>query len=316
VHAVQTRAAADARIAVVIPCYDEAPTIRKVIEDFRRALPAAEIWVFDNNSRDESVAIAREAGARVVASPLQGKGHVVRHATEVVDADVYVVVDGDDTYPADAAPEMVKRLQQEGLDLLVGARLEQYDPGAFRPFHRVGNRVITWLIGMLFRARLGDVLSGYRVLSRSFVDLVRLRRPGFEVETEMTLQALAKRLRVAEMPVRYGRRPPGSRSKLDTWSDGFVIFRCIVMLFKDYKPLVFFTSLSVLLAIAALAAGSAPVNDFVHTGLVLHMPRAILAVGLGTLSIIFLTAGLILDTIAKFHEETIELWKRSFRGHS
>jgi glycosyltransferase involved in cell wall biosynthesis len=304
------------RIAVVIPCYDEAPTIRKVVEDFRKALPAAEVFVFDNNSRDDSAAIARSAGAHVVASPLQGKGHVVRHMTERVDADIYLLVDGDDTYPADAAPMMVARLQREELDLLVGARLDDYESGAFRTFHRAGNRLISWLIRVLFRAQLGDVLSGYRVLSRQFVDLVRLRRPGFEVETEMTLQALAKRLRVAEIPVRYCRRPAGSHSKLGTWSDGFLIARCILMLFKDYKPLVFFSSLSLLLAIAALAAGSAPVNDFIRTGLVLHIPRAILAAALGTLSVIFLTAGVILDTIAKFHEVQLELWKRSFRGRS
>jgi len=301
------------RVAVVIPCYDEEQTIRKVVEDFRKALPGAEIFVFDNNSRDASAEVARAAGAHVVASPIQGKGHVVRHMAEVVDADVYLLVDGDDTYPADAAPEMVRRLRREGLDMLVGARLEEYAPGAFRPFHRAGNRVITWLIRLLFRARLGDVLSGYRALSRTFVDLVRVRRAGFEVETEMTLQALAKRLRVAEMPVRYGCRPPGSESKLDTWSDGFLIVRCIAMLFKDYKPLFFFSAISVLLALAALAAGSAPIMDFVETGLVPHVPRAILAAALGTLSIIFLTAGLILDTIAKYHEETIDLWKRSFR---
>jgi hypothetical protein len=208
---------------------------------------------------------------------------------------------------------MVRRLQRDDLDMLVGARLEEFEKGAFRPFHRAGNRLISWLIRVLFRAQLGDVLSGYRVLSRSFVDLVRLRRSGFEVETEMTLQALAKRLRVAELPVRYGRRPQGSESKLDTWSDGFLIARCIAMLFKDYKPLVFFSSLALLLAIAGLAAGSAPVIDFVNTGLVLHLPRAILAAALGTLSIIFLTAGLILDTIAKYHEETFGLWRRSFR---
>jgi glycosyltransferase involved in cell wall biosynthesis len=302
------------RIAVVIPCYDEAPTIRKVVEDFRKALPGAEVYVFDNNSRDGSAEIARAAGATVVRSPLRGKGRVIRHMADAVDADFYLLVDGDDTYPADAAPEMLRRAQQEGLDMLVGERLEEFEIDAFRPFHRAGNRLISWLIRLLFRAQLSDVLSGYRVLSRSFVDIVRLRRSGFEVETEMTLQALAKRLRVAETPVRYGRRPPGSLSKLDTWSDGLLIARCILMLFKDYQPLFFFTALSLLLAVAALASGSAPVLDFVRTGLVLHVPRAILAAALGTLSIIFLTAGLILDTIAKYHEETIGLWRRSFRS--
>src|SRR5262245_13052361 len=258
-------AASTPRVAVVIPCYDEATTIRKVVEDFRKALPEAEIFVFDNNSRDESAGIARAAGAHVVPSPLQGKGHVVRHMADAVDADVYLLVDGDDTYPADAAPAMVRRLVEADLDMLVGARLEEYASGAFRPFHRAGNRLISWLIRVLFRAQLVDVLSGYRALSRTFVDLVRLRRAGFEVETEMTLQALAKRLRVAEMPVRYGVRPQGSESKLDTWSDGFLIARCIFMLFKDYKPLVFFSWLSFFVGAAALAAGSAPILGYLHT---------------------------------------------------
>jgi glycosyltransferase involved in cell wall biosynthesis len=306
-------AATAPRVAVVIPCYDEATTIRKVVEDFRKALPEAEIFVFDNNSRDGSGEIARAAGARVVLSPIQGKGNVVRHMADAVDADVYLLVDGDDTYPADAAPELVRQLVEGDLDMLVGARLEDYESGAFRPFHQAGNRLISWLIRVLFRARLADVLSGYRALSRTFVDLVRLRRSGFEVETEMTLQALAKQLRVAETPVRYGRRPEGSESKLDTWSDGFLIARCIFMLFKDYKPLVFFTALSLVVAAAALAAGSAPVLDYARTGLVFHMPRAILAAGLGVLAAILFTAGLILDTIAKYHDETIGLWRRSFR---
>src|SRR5262245_1315254 len=162
-------ATAAPRVAVVIPCYDEAPTIRKVGEDFRKALPDAEIFVFDNNSRARSGEIARAAGAHVVLSPLQGKGHVVRHMADAVDADVYVLVDGDDTYPADAAPALVRRLLEDDLDMLVGARLQEYESGAFRPFHQAGNRLISWLIRVLFRAQLGDVLSGYRALSRTFV---------------------------------------------------------------------------------------------------------------------------------------------------
>ena len=303
------------RIAVVIPCYDEAPTIQKVVEDFRKALPDAEILVFDNNSTDGTGEIAERAGARVVPSPVQGKGNVVRHMASVVDADVIVLVDGDDTYPAAAAPELVEHFLGRELDMLVATRLETHDSGAFRAFHRVGNRFISGLISRLFRTRLTDVLSGYRVVSRQFVDVVQVQTAGFEVETEMTLQALAKRLRVGEVPVPYGVRPEGSESKLSTWSDGFLIVRCILLLFKDYKPLVFFTTVSALLALGALVSGSAPVSDFVDTGYVLHVPRAILAAALGILSLVAFTAGLILDTIAKLHAESIELWKRHLREH-
>lgn len=303
------------RVAVVIPCYDEAPTIQKVVHDFAKALPRARIYVFDNNSTDATAELARRAGAEVVPSPRQGKGNVVRHMSAVVDADVVVLVDGDDTYPADAAPALLERFRRDALDMLVATRLSDHERGAFRPFHRIGNRFISWLISRLFGTRLTDVLSGYRVLSREFLDIVQVRTAGFEVETEMTLQALTKRMNVAEMPVRYAARPDESHSKLSTWSDGFLIVRCILMLFKDYKPLVFFTSVSALLAIFALASGSAPVRDFMQTGYVLHVPRAILAAALAILSVVSLTAGLVLDTIAKLHEESIELWKRHLREH-
>jgi glycosyltransferase involved in cell wall biosynthesis len=303
------------RVAVVIPCYDEAPTIQKVVHDFAKALPEAEVLVFDNNSRDGTGDIARRAGARVVPSPRQGKGNVVRHVAAVVDADVYVMVDGDDTYSAKAAPELLERLRRDDLDMLVATRLGDHESGAFRAFHRIGNRWISWLISRLFGTRLTDVLSGYRVMSREFLDIVQIRTGGFEIETELTLQALAKRMHIAETPVPYASRGEGSESKLSTWSDGFLIARCILMLFKDYKPLVFFTSVAALLALAALASGSAPVRDFVETGYVLHVPRAILGAALGILSVVAFTAGLILDTIAKNHAETIGLWKRHLREH-
>ncbi len=298
------------RIAVVIPCYDEAPTIGKVVQDFARALPGARILVFDNASTDGSGEIAHRAGAEVVHSPLRGKGNLLRHVWHVVDADVYVLVDGDDTYPASAVGALLERFERDRLDLLIAARLERSAHGAFRPFHRLGNATISGLTSLLFRTRLTDVLSGYRILSRSLVDVVQLRTPGFEVETEMTLQALSKHLAVGELPVDYGARPEGSFSKLSTWSDGFLILRCIFLLFRDYKPLVFFSGLALFLALASLASGLAPVRDFVSTGYVLHVPRAILAAGLGVLAVVCLTAGLILGTISRLHEETIELWKR------
>lgn len=234
----------------------------------------------------------------------------------VVDADIYVLTDGDDTYPAKSAPAMIERLQHDQLEMLVGTRLERFDTGSFRAFHWFGNRVISGLIALLFRTKLTDVLSGYRVLSRSFINIVRLRHGGFEVETEMTLQALAKRLSVGEMAIEYRERPPESFSKLNTWSDGLLILKCILLLFKDYKPLLFFTATAFVLGLASLASGSAPIIDFIQNRYVLHVPRAILAAALAILSILCFGIGVILDTIAKFHEETIELWKRHLKsGH-
>ena len=302
-------AASEPAIAVIIPCYNEAATVQSVVADFRAALPHAEIYVFDNNSTDGTGDLAEDAGARVIRSPRQGKGNVLSHAFRVVHADVYVIADGDGTYPAAAAPEMIERFNRDRLDMLVGTRLSLFEHESFRLFHQFGNRLITGLINLLFRAKLRDVLSGYRILSPTFVHLVRLRRAGFEVETEMTLQALAKRLAIGELPVEYGSRPEDSPSQLSTWSDGWLIFRCIVLLFKDFRPLIFFASVSVLLAIAALLCGSAPIQDFIEHQYVFHVPRAILAAGLGILSVISLTAGLILDTVVRLHAESVEFWR-------
>ncbi len=304
------------RIAVVIPCYNEAASIEKVVRDFRGQLPEATVYVFDNNSTDRSAERAAAAGATVIRSPRQGKGNVVRHMSDAVDADIYIMADGDDTYPAGEVHRMLEKFRAEKLDMLVGTRLARHDNGAFRAFHKLGNDIITGLIRLLFRAPVTDALSGYRILSRMFMDIVRIRSEGFEVETEMTAQALTKRLAVAEIVVPYGARPDGSESKLNTWSDGFLIAKCMILLFKDYKPLAFFSVLSLLFAIASLASGLAPIIEFIETGFVLRIPRAILAAGLGILSLVCLTAGLILDTIAKFHQETIELWKEHLTvGH-
>lgn len=295
-------------IAVVIPCFNEAKTIRKVVTDFAKALPTARIYVFDNNSVDGTAEVARQAGAEIVRAPLQGKGNVLRLVFRTIKADLYVIADGDDTYPADAAPAMIEHFRREHLDMLVGARLQQYEAGSFRRFHQFGNRLITGLIRLLFRTNLQDVLSGYRILSPTFIRMVRLRHGGFEVETEMTLQALTKSLAIGEIPVHYGTRPEDSPSKLNTFGDGWLILKCIALVFKDYRPLMFFGGVSVLLVVAALASGAAPIKDFVDSGYVLHVPRAILAAGLAILSMIALTAGLILDTVVRLHEEAVEFW--------
>ena len=298
------------RLAVVIPCFNEAPTIKKVVEDFARVLPDATIYVFDNNSTDGTNEIARAAGATVIPSPVQGKGHVIRHMARVIEADTYILADGDDTYPADAAPAMLERFHRDHLDMLVGTRLQEFDPGSFRAFHQFGNRLISGLVSRLFRRRLTDVLSGYRILTRLFVDVVHLRRGGFEVETEMTLQALTKDLMIGEMPVEYGVRPDDSPSKLNTWGDGWLIVKCIALLFKDYRPLIAFATTAALLFTASLIAGSAPIQDYIEFSYVLHVPRAILAAGLAVLALVSLTAGLILDTVARLHEENISMWKQ------
>jgi len=295
---------------------DEESTVGAVVAGFQRSLPEAKIYVFDNGSTDRTASIARTAGAEVVHSPRRGKGHVVRHMATVVEADAYVLVDGDDTYPADAAHDLLAPLRSGKADMVVATRLGRPAEGAFRLFHSIGNRVIARLIALLSGVPLTDVLSGYRVLSRELVRLLRLRSGGFEIEAEMTLQALAKGFAIVEMPVDYARRPPGSHSKLSTWRDGYLILRSIVLIFKDYKPLFFFSGVAALLALASATAGLAPIVDFYRTGLVLHVPRAILAAGLGTLATISLAVGLILDTIATYHAESISLWREHLRDDS
>jgi glycosyltransferase involved in cell wall biosynthesis len=301
-------------IAVVIPCLDEETTIAKVVGDMKAALPGVEILVFDNGSTDRTAERAEAAGARVIASPRRGKGNVIRHMANVVRADVYVLVDGDDTYPAADAPRLVERFLASGVDMLVATRLDSHDAHAFRVFHEFGNRLISRTIALLFRTAITDVLSGYRILSDRFVRLVHLRAEGFEIETEMTLQALAKGLPFVEVPIEYRARPPGSRSKLDAVSDGLLILKCILLLFKDYKPFVFFSAVTALLLLCSLAAGSAPVLDFYYYQFVYHVPRAILAAALALLAAMSFAVGILLDTISRYHQETIEQWKRSLRG--
>lgn len=301
------------QVAVVIPCFNEEPSIAKVVKDFRAELPDAAIYVFDNNSTDRSAEEAATAGAIVVPSPDQGKGNVMQHIFKVVEADLYVVVDGDDTYRASAVTTMIEELERRQLDMLVGARLGEFQSGAFRRFHLFGNNLISGMISLFFDTRLSDVLSGYRILSRDFVEIVPIRARGFEVETEITLQALSKRMRIGETEVAYGSRGEGSESKLSTASDGILIMRSILMLFRDYRPLFFFSTLGLIFAVCSLLSGIAPVRDYIETRYVLHVPRAILAAGLATLSLLSFTAGLILDTISRFHQETVEMMKHHLR---
>jgi glycosyltransferase involved in cell wall biosynthesis len=297
-------------VAVLIPCFNEEKTIGKVVADFARVLRDARVIVFDNNSTDGSATIARTTGATVVHSPRQGKGNVVRQMFDQVDADIYLMVDGDDTYPALAAEELIAEYKRGGVDMVVGVRNAATAALSQRRFHSFGNHLVAWLISKLFSIRVTDVMSGYRVISKEFVKSVPLRSQGFEVETEMTLQAATKDFSIREVSISYGSRPEGSYSKLNTLSDGFLVLKAIFIIFKDYKPLIFFSALSGLLLIISIVAGLGAVTDYLETGQVYHLPSAVLATGTMILSALSLSIGLILDTISKYQNENFQLLRR------
>lgn len=283
-------------VAVLIPCHNEGIAIGRVVADFRRALPEATVFVYDNNSTDDTRARAAEAGAVVRTERLQGKGHVVRRMFADVDADIYVLVDGDATYDADAAPAMVELLCRDGLDMVVGSRVSD-EAEAYRQGHRLGNRLLTGLTSRLFGRSFSDILSGYRVLSRRFVQSYPPLAGGFEVETELAVHALELRLPVAEMPTRYVSRMEGSHSKLNTWRDGWRILMTIVRLAKNGRPLLFFSILAGLVTAIAVVLAVPLVTTYMHTGLVPRFPTAILCASLVVLGSVFLACGLILDTV-------------------
>ena len=291
-----------ARIAVIIPCYNEEVAIPKVVADFRAALPEAVIYVYDNNSQDRTAEVAREDGAVVRRETLQGKGNVIRRSFADVDADIYVLVDGDDTYDAAAAPELVALLRREGLDMVNGARVTQIE-AAYRPGHRLGNRVLTGMVRTVFGDRISDMLSGYRVFSRRFVKSFPALAGGFETETEFTVHALDLRMPVGEVKTAYKDRPPGSTSKLRTYSDGVRILRTIVVLVKEERPLQFFSICGLFLAAAAILLGVPVVTDFVRTGLVPRLPTAVLATGLMLVAALSFACGLVLDSVARGRKE-------------
>jgi glycosyltransferase involved in cell wall biosynthesis len=292
--------------AVLIPCHNEARTVGKVVADFRRNLPGATILVYDNASTDGTAEVARHAGAVVRSVPLRGKGNVVRQMFADVEADVYVLVDGDDTYDADSAPEMVGRLVRESLDMVNGARVAE-GTAAYRPGHRLGNRLLTGTIAGLFGDRLTDLLSGYRVFSRRFVKSFPSLAEGFEIETEFSVHALQLRMPLAEIPTAYRERPEGSFSKLATWSDGFRILRTILALVRSEKPFAFFGGFAVVLALASLGLGIPVVLEFLRTGLVPRFPTAILASALMVVAFLSFTCGLILDTVSRGRAEAKRL---------
>jgi glycosyltransferase involved in cell wall biosynthesis len=290
------------RLAVLIPCFNEEAAIGKVVRDFRAALPDAAIYVYDNNSSDGTTAAAREAGAIVRRETLQGKGHVVRRMFADVDADIYVLVDGDDTYDAAAAPEMVRSLLDEQLDMVNGARVTEI-ADAYRRGHRLGNAVLSGIVRWIFGNRLRDMLSGYRVFSRRFVKSFPALAAGFETETEFTIHALELKMPVAEVPVAYKERAEGSLSKLRTYSDGIRILRTIVVLVKEERPLQFFAVAALVLFLLGIGFGIPVVLEFLQTGLVPRLPTAVLATGLVLLSFLALVCGLVLDSVARGRKE-------------
>jgi glycosyltransferase involved in cell wall biosynthesis len=290
------------RVAVLIPCHNESVAIAGVVAGFRAALPDARIFVYDNNSSDDTVARAAAAGANLRREGRQGKGFVVRRMFADIDADVYVLVDGDGTYDAAAAPAMVARLLSEQLDMVTGVR-QHADPAAYRPGHVFGNAMLTGLVSRLFGAELADMLSGYRVFSRRFVKSFPALSGGFETETEFTVHALELAMPTGEHPIAYRERPTGSASKLRTVRDGMRISRLILLLVKDERPIPFFSVAAVALLIAGLGIGIPVVLEFLRTGLVPRLPTAIVAASLVMLCFLALACGLILDSVARGRRE-------------
>ena len=289
-------------IAVLVPCYNEEVSIAKVVKDFRAALPGASIFVFDNNSTDNTAAAARAAGAEVYEEKRQGKGFVVRRMFTDVEADIYVLVDGDATYDAPYARAMIERLLDDRLDMVVANRVDR-EQAAYRAGHRTGNWLLTSFVASVFGSGLKDMLSGYRVFSRRFVKSFPVLSGGFEIETELTIHALELGLAVAEVDTPYYARPEGSASKLNTWSDGFRILRTIVKLYRAERPLPFFGAIGVMLAIMAVGFGIPVVITYMETGLVPRLPTAVLATGLMILAFLSTAIGLVLDTVTRGRRE-------------
>jgi len=294
------------RIAVILPCYNEEAAIAQTVAGFHAALPGAAIYVYDNNSVDRTVAVAREAGAIVRTERMQGKGNVVRRMFADVDADIYVMADGDATYDAAAAPAMIAKMRDEGLDMVVGTRIHEA-ADAYRRGHVLGNRAMTGLLAQLFGRSFTDIFSGYRVFSRRFVKSFPVLSAGFEIETEISVHALELKMPVGEVETRYLARPEGSASKLSTYRDGARIARTIMTLYRIEKPMLFFGIIALALALLAVILAVPLVTTYMETGLVPRFPTAILATGLVILAALSSFAGLILDTVVRGRREVRRL---------
>ncbi|HFI0326817.1 TPA: glycosyltransferase family 2 protein [Streptococcus suis] len=297
------------KIAVLLPAYNEEVTIVKVIDDFKKALPDADIYVYDNNSKDRTNELAREAGAIVRFEPRQGKGNVVRSMFREIDADYYIMADADDTYPAAEVEALLQPLRDGLADMTIGDRLSNgsYAEENKRGFHGFGNNLVRLLVNKLYKGNYNDIMTGYRGFNRLFVKTFPVLSPGFEIETELSIHSLDKRFKLVEVPITYKDRPEGSESKLSTFSDGFKVLRMIFNLFKDYKPLIFFTLLTIIFFILGLVAGIPVIGEFAETGLIEKLPSAVLATGLMILSALSFVAGFILDTVVRQQRMQYEL---------
>lgn len=296
------------KIAVLIPCYNESKTIAKVVADYKKALPEADIYVYDNNSSDGTDEIAKKAGAIVRYEHRQGKGNVIRTMFREIEADCYLMIDGDDTYPADNAREMCEHVLLGGIDMVIGDRLSStYFEENKRPFHNFGNSLVRTLINRLFNSNVKDIMTGYRAFSRSFVKHFPVLSKGFEIETEMTIHALDKNFLLKEIPILYRDRPEGSVSKLNTFSDGFKVLMTIARLFRDYKPFAFFSSIFLLCLLFAFGMDIPIFVEYLETGLVPRFPTLIVSGVITTVGVMFFFCGIILEVITKKHRQLFEL---------
>jgi glycosyltransferase involved in cell wall biosynthesis len=295
-------ALAERRIAVLVPCYNEEVAIAKVVQQFKKALPNAIVYVYDNNSKDRTVEVARKAGAVVASETRQGKGNVVRRMFADIDADIYLMVDGDATYDAPSAPKLIQKLIAENLDMVVGTRVDR-EEAAYRRGHRSGNAIFTWFVASMFGSAFSDILSGYRAFSRRFVKSFPALSGGFEIETELTIHALELGMPVGEVETPYFSRLEGSASKLNTWRDGLRISWMIQRLYRTERPLQFFGLGALVLAALAIVLAIPVIETYLATGLVPRLPTAILATGLMLAAVLSLTSGLILDTVTRGRRE-------------
>ena len=296
------------KIAVLIPCYNESKTIAKVIRDYRLALPSADIYVYDNNSTDDTDSIALKEGAIIKYEYRQGKGNVIRSMFRDIDADCYIMIDGDDTYPAENAQEMCDLVLNKGIDMVIGDRLSStYFEENKRPFHNLGNSLVRGLINYLFHSNVKDIMTGYRAFSKPFVKHFPVLSKGFEIETEMTIHALDKNFLIQEVPVKYRDRPEGSVSKLNTYSDGFKVLLTIARLFRDYKPYSFFSVIFLFFEFIAFLLMIPIISDYLSSGLVPRFPTLIVAGVISVIGVLFYFCGIILDVVVKKHRQLFEL---------
>lgn len=297
----------DLKLAVLLPCYNEEITIGKVIDDFRRELPTADIYVFDNNSTDRTAEVARERQVTVIKEKKQGKGFVIASMFRKVEADLYIMVDGDDTYPAEAVHDLIKPVLNEEADMTVGTRLKQFKEKAFKPINLFGNHLVVNLVNKIFDSNLTDIMSGYRVFNRDFVKNIPLISKGFEVETQLVIQSLYYHYKIKEVDIELRERPEGSSSKLNAVRDGIKVLLTIFNIAKAYRPLFFFGIFSLLFMLLGVGLGTIPVIEFFKTGQISHFPTAILATGVVLVSIIFFAIGLILDSFNYRVKEILQI---------